>query len=1036
MHQQPLLLKPRKIRLFAYKARLLNACSLGFVALSLLAFSSGALAQPIARPIPFTLPTRDTTTSPYLPQLPSEPAGSHGALNIGPDGHVHAADGTRLKFFGTSLALTAEFLTGADARLVTRRLRKLGFNAVKFVYNDNFGYDDASFVKANDSTGKPSKSSYLVNPPQFAKFDTLLFEMKKNGIYAFILLNSYHHYAQGEGVAYPDSEYSNAYLSQIFDPGVAALQRKWAKTLLGHTNPLTGLRLADDPQIAVVECNQEHSLFYYWTLDRLNYIDDNNKISKGKQTVSFWQSRFLDSSYNLYLKKRYGSDAALNSAWIGTGGANTKNQMDNASFENPASPVWAFATRNGAQAFKVEADGGVDSQIFVKVRLTSLGGAPASGNVAYTNLSARIGKDSLYEVIFWAKMAYDGTNRPGIISRKITLLISQYTTGNPRSLNTLVTIDTAWKQYAFTFRCTVGGLQNVSVQCGAELGDVWLDAFHLHHKSETGLIAGESLTNLSVKRLLYKGLSLSPLERVRCQMMFIDSIERSFYLSMLSVIKDTMHFKGLVNFTQNNYWGLLPDVYKASGGDVTEYHNGWDYLGSRPGKNYSDSTWMIRNTSMLRSRSGGTLGAITSNAASDKAFVLGEYYVPAINQYSAEQMLLIPAYADYQDWDGIFFTPYAWYRQDLFADSVQNAFHSSTSSNTIAGNSAMLALAPTASAIFRNGLVSVSGQSDIIAHDPDDVWLTPVFSTSRGSFGVDGGLDNNVFSLLKLRQQFNDAKHKVAAEYAFQPDTSVKHSDSGELVWDETNGLFTIASNSVIGAAGFFGSDTAKLPGLQFARLDASRDLLTFYLLPTDTNILSASKEALLTISTRSQNSGLVWVDSLGFGKNWGTTPTLLSAAKVLFQFKTQHDSVILYPLDNRGLNPGNPMIAIRNADGTSSIIVDQLVTPSVWYRVVMKDALPNNGIASSLPSSLQASLSQNPAREATILKYSLSQSETVSVKLIDDLGRITSLLEGTSQAAGEHSLSIQAPKLANGHYLIRLTTPRDVVTLHLNIVK
>ena len=210
---------------------------------ALLVSVSPMCAQPISRPIPVKLPSRDTLFSQALPQLPSQAAGIHGSLHLDSNGHILANDGTRLRFFGTSLTFTAQFLSSTDARTLAARLKKLGFNAVKFVYNDAFGYDDASFFKANDSTGKASGSSYLVNPAQLAKFDTLQFELKKNGIYAFMMLNSVHSFAKNEGIPHPDSAYTNGYLFELLDPGAAQLERSRARTLLSHVNPLTGFRL-------------------------------------------------------------------------------------------------------------------------------------------------------------------------------------------------------------------------------------------------------------------------------------------------------------------------------------------------------------------------------------------------------------------------------------------------------------------------------------------------------------------------------------------------------------------------------------------------------------------------------------------------------------------------------------------------------------------------------------------------------------------------------------------------------------------------
>ncbi len=989
-----------------------------------------AFAQPISRPIPVLLPSRDTTVSSQLPQLPDEIAGSHGALHLDSIGHIIASDGSRLRFFGTSLDLTAAFLSGSDARTLARRLRKLGFNAVKFVYNDYFGYDDASFFRLKDSTGKTSGSSYLVNPPQFAKFDTLMYELKRSGIYAFVMLNTFHYYGKGEGVQYPDSCYSGSTLFQFFDAGAAALQRTWARTFLSHTNPLTGLRLADDLQLAVLECDQEQSLYYYWTLGRLNYIDDLNKLTKGQQTVSYFQSKFLDSAYNLFLKHKYATDQGVLRAWVG-GPVSPLNLMDNGSFENPASPAWAFVARDAAVAYKVDADGGVDSSVYEKLRITSLATNASPSSITFTNLSARLGRDSLYEISFWAKMGYSAS-RPSSISRNIGLAVYLYALGT-RSLTLTQKIDTSWKKYSVTFRCMGSGEHYVQFQLGAELGDVWLDAVSTHRKAETGLLPTESIVNATVQRLLFKNLNLVPLQRIRDQVQFLDSLQQNFYRSMEIVIKDTMHFKGLVNYTQNNYWYSLPDVYTASGGDVAEYHSGWDYLGNRPGKSYTDSTWMVRNTSMVRSTSAGTLGSIAANSRSGKAFVLGEYSMPWPNQYLSEQMVLLSAYAAYQDWDGLFITPFAFYRDDLFADSLRNPFHAATNVATIASNPAVLSLAPSASKLFREALVRPADVVATLRHDPDDLWLSPTYS--RGSFWVDGRLDNNVVPSLGVRQHFGDTAHYVAARYNYLADTATKHTDTGELAWDETNGLFTIEAASVEGGTGFFGSDTLRLRQLSISRKDAARDILSFYLMSLDSLPLARSQKQLLTLSTRAQNSGLVWIDSLGFGKNWGTAPIVISAATVILRLRTTFDSTFIQPLDGRGQPTGNIVLMKKVNDSTASITIDQQQTPSVWYQITQRNGtargvLPIEGVASKL------TLTMNPASGATIAAYTCRKGEHVLFTLVDDLGRVWDHLETEVSSSGVANWKLDLAHVASGHYLVRASRRNASSVAHLSVVK
>ena len=177
-----------------------------------------ALAQNILRPYPFKMPTRDTTKSLFLPNQSDEIAGSHGALSLSSEGHIVAADNTRLRFFGTTLWNNAQFLTSTDAKALAKRLKKLGFNAVHFAFNDYYNNDDASFFKYRDSANQLNKSSYIVNPLQLAKFDTLFSELKNNGVYTMMTTMSSHKYIAGDDVMYADSTYTNGYLMPFLDP--------------------------------------------------------------------------------------------------------------------------------------------------------------------------------------------------------------------------------------------------------------------------------------------------------------------------------------------------------------------------------------------------------------------------------------------------------------------------------------------------------------------------------------------------------------------------------------------------------------------------------------------------------------------------------------------------------------------------------------------------------------------------------------------------------------------------------------------------
>src|SRR3989442_563064 len=102
----------------ALKRTFRNRAVAGIVA-ALVLMAGSSNAQPIARPFPFTLPASDTLQSTSIGGLAPEagPAGKHGAFHLSPEGHFVATDGARIKFFGTEIQWTANFIDGQHAEI-------------------------------------------------------------------------------------------------------------------------------------------------------------------------------------------------------------------------------------------------------------------------------------------------------------------------------------------------------------------------------------------------------------------------------------------------------------------------------------------------------------------------------------------------------------------------------------------------------------------------------------------------------------------------------------------------------------------------------------------------------------------------------------------------------------------------------------------------------------------------------------------------------------------------------------------------------
>src|SRR5205807_8093620 len=121
-----------------------------------------------------------------------------------------------------------------------------------------------------------------------------------------------------------------------------------------------------------------------------------------------------------------------------------------------------------------------DSQYCMMTVLSTLGGKPDYGNAVLYNSTARLGKDTLYEVSFYAKIHYSPA-KP-FLSDSVLVVIQDYTNGYPNSLVAVQGIDTTWKKYTIGFRAASGGLQKLIFGVGNKLCDVEFDAVSIKQR--------------------------------------------------------------------------------------------------------------------------------------------------------------------------------------------------------------------------------------------------------------------------------------------------------------------------------------------------------------------------------------------------------------------------------------------------------------------------------------------------------------------------------------------------------------------------
>jgi hypothetical protein len=190
-----------------------------------------------------------------LSQRIEAPAGKRGRVVVGATGTLAFADApaTPVRLLGFNRIPDSLWLKSSDqgfkqqAREFAVAARRQGYNLVRLNGLDGWLCAD-------------SKTDLAISPKFLDRWDFLLAELKKQGVYSHVTLFAYGFYSRYSGK--DESRKRNAHKLMMYLGG------KWerthfrygAETLFNHVNPYTGLAWKDDPAIAVVEFFNEQEL--------------------------------------------------------------------------------------------------------------------------------------------------------------------------------------------------------------------------------------------------------------------------------------------------------------------------------------------------------------------------------------------------------------------------------------------------------------------------------------------------------------------------------------------------------------------------------------------------------------------------------------------------------------------------------------------------------------------------------------------------------------------------------------------------------
>jgi len=217
-----------------------------------------------------------------LRDLNERTAGQSGFVHLSPEGEFLRGDGTPIRFWACG---TEEF--SADQLELTRHARflaKIGVNMVRL--HTQIGSDaDAPELKE-------------VNEKEIDNIRRAVAAFRRVGIYVTISPYWAHDRPAARwGIKGYENE-GDLYGLLFFDPTLQEGYKSWVRKLYDGMNPYTGVPLASDPGVAIIQIQNEDGMFF-WTIDAL----------KAPQKI------VLGKLFGQWLVKKYGSLASAADAW-------------------------------------------------------------------------------------------------------------------------------------------------------------------------------------------------------------------------------------------------------------------------------------------------------------------------------------------------------------------------------------------------------------------------------------------------------------------------------------------------------------------------------------------------------------------------------------------------------------------------------------------------------------------------------------------------------------------------------------------------
>ena len=965
-------------------------------------------AQYFSNGFNFYLPSTDSTTQKFLPNFPILDIKQF--VTISNEGHF-SINSNRIRFWGTNAGAEAAFPYKLNSNAIAGRLRKFGFNLVRLHHLDN-PWSNKSLLNDHNYTRS-------LNSSNLDLLENFIASLKRNGIYVNVNLHVSRTFGMFDGVVAYDSLPEFGKAVNFFDPYIIKLHKEYAQQLLNHVNPYTGLSLVNDPVMAMLEITNENSLYRYWRENKLK------PISHGG-VLPIYYSEELDLLWNEFLKNKYSTNDNLKNIWNkGRIDSGKDEQIQNGSFEeSKLYGYWFIEQHNGATAdTSIDRTTAASGNRSLKINVTNATGT--DWHIQIKIPSIRIIKDSVYTLTFYCRAEVE---RPFSVS--VMNDVSPYT-GYAWAA---ISANSTWKKFSISFKASETNLAHtrISFLLGNQTGAFWIDDISFTKAGLEGLKQDESLDLMNIARMDFSECNNYTDQRVKDLSEFYISTERKYFQEMISFLKDTLGVK--VPITTTNWNTGIADIASFSDADYIDNHAYWDHP-NFPNIPWSSTDWFINNKPMVKEDGGIIPGLFASVPIAGKPFTVSEYNHPFPNQFQVESILFSIGYASFNDADAFMFFAYD-EPQDFNVDKINNYF-------AINRNSVLMSFFPSIAHAFRNYSIQPSVNPIILDYSADTLFAAPKYDSGdwRGF-----SLFNSKISLnhsVKIGKLFGDASSDFSGLQSSVQ--SPFTTDTDEIIWNNSLGTLQIKTDNFIGVTGYLYNLRGKRVNELMVVNANTNDFGTITWASNDGSVFPFAKYSLLTVASKIQNLNMIWnSNNTSINNNWGRSPTLIYPLNLRLELTLYADSIRVYPLDNLGKENKASSFVVKAYQPNKFILdIDQNINRTLWFGIEkLNDGEPGavneNGI---VPNDIELNQNYpNPFNSFTTFTYSLPESATnsnfISLKIYDSLGKEVAELINKEQSSGKYEIGFDASALASGVYFYQLKVNNFLKTKKFVLIK